>query len=348
MSERRYRVIQWATGHVGGAALRHFIANPAFELVGVLVTNPEKVGKDAGELVGLPSCGVRATDDVEAILAMEADCVHFSPAWTDVATVCRLLRAGKNVVSAPGPFYPTERYAADFAELAAACAEGGTTFHGSGIHPGFAGDLLPLSLVRIMDRVDHIELFEIVDHLANPSRWLEFMGFGRECADVIANPPRGPEAPHIFAQSMAMVAEALGSSIERLTTSHEVAAATRDIDYGQGIIRAGTVAGQHFAWTGWAEGAPLITYHSYWTMGREHLEPVWNVGDPGYRLRISGNPPMELTIGRPEALEGDVRYISLWTAMAGLTAIPAVCAAPPGVVTHRELGLVEPKGLIRR
>ncbi len=65
MSERTYRVIQWATGVVGQAALRHFIENPAFELAGVLVYNPDKVGKDAGELVGLPPTGVIATDDVE-------------------------------------------------------------------------------------------------------------------------------------------------------------------------------------------------------------------------------------------------------------------------------------------
>ena len=58
MTQKNYRVIQWCTGVVGKAALQHFIENPIFELVGVLVTNPEKVGKDAGELVGLSPTGV--------------------------------------------------------------------------------------------------------------------------------------------------------------------------------------------------------------------------------------------------------------------------------------------------
>jgi hypothetical protein len=72
MTQPTYRVIQWATGVVGKAALTHFIENPVIELVGVCVTNPNKVGKDAGDLVGLPATGVFATDDVEALIALEA------------------------------------------------------------------------------------------------------------------------------------------------------------------------------------------------------------------------------------------------------------------------------------
>ena len=104
MSEKVYRVIQWATGTVGKVALRHYIENPAFELAGVLVTNPEKVGKDAGDLVGVPRTGVLATNDVEKILALEADCVHFAPIAQDIDMVCRLLRSCKNLVSAIGPY----------------------------------------------------------------------------------------------------------------------------------------------------------------------------------------------------------------------------------------------------
>jgi hypothetical protein len=137
---KTYRVIQWATGTVGSVSLRHIIENPAYELAGVLVYNPEKSGKDAGDLVGLPKTGVLATDDVEKIIAMDADCVHFAAQFQDIDTVCRLLRSGKNVVSPIGPFFPTEHNAADVAKIEAACQEGGASFHGCGIHPGFIGD----------------------------------------------------------------------------------------------------------------------------------------------------------------------------------------------------------------
>jgi len=62
MSQKTYRVIQWATGVVGKAALQHFIENPVFELAGVWVSNPDKVGKDAGDIAGLGKTGVLATN----------------------------------------------------------------------------------------------------------------------------------------------------------------------------------------------------------------------------------------------------------------------------------------------
>jgi 2,4-diaminopentanoate dehydrogenase len=348
MTENKtYRVIQWATGNVGSVAVRHLLENPQFELAAVLVTDPSKNGKDVGELTGLSPCGVIATNDVEAIVAAEADCVHFAPSVPDIPMMCRLLRSGKNVVSPLGPFYRTERFNADCDMIEAACRDGGTSFHGSGIHPGFSGDLLPLTLIRIMERVDAIHIYEVVDHLANPSRWLEFMGFGHDCDALLANPTRGPDAPHFFAQAMAMVVESLGKTVEKLTTNLEVAPATRDIVYAGGVVKAGTVAGQHYEWTAWVDGVPFITYHFYWTMGRADVEQKWDFGEPGYRIVIDGNPPMDVTMRRPPPLEHGARYISLWTAMAGINAIPAVCEAKPGMVTHRNLGVVEPRGLVR-
>jgi hypothetical protein len=93
------------------------------------------------------------------------------------------------------------------------------------------------------------------------------MGFGRDPVELLAKPSRSAEAPYIFMQSMTMVVEGLGKKVEKLTTDLEVATATQDIPYPNGVIRAGTVAGQHYAWTGWVNGAPFMTYHFYWTMG---------------------------------------------------------------------------------
>jgi 2,4-diaminopentanoate dehydrogenase len=346
--DKTYRVIQWATGHIGKVALRHFAENPTYELAGVLVTNPKKVGRDAGEIAGIGPIGVTATDDVEAIVALDADCVHFAPSVHDLDVVCRLLRSGKNVVCPVGPFFPWERWKPDFDKLEAACRDGGTSFHGSGIHPGFAGDLLPLTLARVMSRIDHIHLYETIDHLANPSNYIEFMGFGREPADLLANPGRSPEAPYMFAQSMEIVARGLGLTIDDVTAKFAVAAAVRDIEYPRGVVKQGTVAGQHYEWTGWADDKPLITYHCFWTMGPDNIAEDWDSGESGYRIRIEGDPPMELTMARPSRA-GEARpYLGLpWTAMAGVNVIPAVCDAAPGIVTHFELGLPQLRGLFR-
>jgi 2,4-diaminopentanoate dehydrogenase len=348
MGDKTYRVIQWATGTVGKVAIRHFVENPSFELTGVWVSSERKAGKDAGEIARIDPTGVIATRDADALIAAEADCVHFAPLVQDIDLVCRLLRSGKNVVSPLGPYYRTERFRAEWEPIEAACRDGGASFHGCGIHPGFAGDLLPLTLTRIMERIDHIHVTEVIDHLANPSGYIEFMGFGRDCDELLANPSRSAEAPHLFAQSMAMVLESLGKRVDDLTTKLEVAAATQDIEYRGGVVRKGTVAGQHYEWTAWSDGAPVMTFHCFWTMGGEHVEPKWDCGESGYKVLIEGNPPMEVTMRHPSTGAGGVKYLGLpWTAMAGVNAIPAVCDAPPGMVTHLDLGVFGPRGLLR-
>lgn len=352
MAQKKYRVIQWATGVVGKTSLKHFIENPVFELVGVLVTNPEKVGKDAGDLVGLPKTGVLATNDAEKIIAMDADCVLFSPIVTNVDTICRLLRSGKNVASVAGPFSP-QHYPEHFEKIEAACREGNSSYHACGIHPGFSGDILPLTLTRLMNRVDHIQIYEFIDKLRNPMVYTEMMGFGRDPDALLAKPSRSPEAPFAFAQSMALVAEGLGKKIEKVTTKLEVATATQDIPYSLGIglpisgtVRKGTVAGQHYEWTAWVEEKPLITYHFYWTMG-EHVEPRWDI-DSRYQVVIEGDPPLEVRLmSKPDA-DGVRPFLGLpWTGLLGATALAAVCEARPGVVTHVDLGIVQPRGLVR-
>ncbi|MGD1110494.1 MAG: dihydrodipicolinate reductase, partial [Mycobacterium sp.] len=117
-AEKKYRVIQWGIGNVGTIGIRHFAHNPAYEVVGVLCNRPEKVGKDAGELAGVAPIGVLATDDKDAIEALDADCVFYAPLWSDPDEVCRLLRQGKNVVASGGAWwYRTEHSAADIDKI---------------------------------------------------------------------------------------------------------------------------------------------------------------------------------------------------------------------------------------
>lgn len=350
MTEKTYRVIQWATGTVGSAALKSFIENPVIDLVGVYVTNPEKVGKDAGALVGLPDTGVRATSDIDAILAMDADCVLFSPSMMTppLEQVCQILASGKNVVSPAGPFLPNKWLPEETARVEAACREGQVSFHGCGIHPGFAGDILPLTLARLMSRVDCIEVSEIIDKVRNPMIYTEIMGFGADPEELLANPRRSPETYKHFYSSMAMIAEGLGKEIDNVTVRFEVARALKDIQHLYGEVKAGTVGGQHYEWTAWCEGAPLIVYHFYWQLG-EDLDPVWEQGEAKYRVRIKGEPPLECHLMTMEDADGRRPFLGLpWTGLVAATAVPAVCDAAPGIVTHLNLGVVQPLGLVRR
>jgi 2,4-diaminopentanoate dehydrogenase len=350
MAEKKYRVIQWATGTVGTAALRHFVQNPAIELVGVYVTNPEKAGKDAGDLAGLPKTGVLASNDFEAMIALDADCVLYAPAQgpTLIETACRLLASGKNVVSPAGPFLPNKWFPEAAAQIEAACAKGNSSFHGCGVHPGFSGDILPLTLARLMARVDTIEVTEIIDKVRNPMIYTEMAGFGLDPEFLLANPRRSPETYKAFYSSMDMLAKGLGKEIEKVTVKFEVAKAKHDITHLYGEVKEGTVGGQHYEWTAWADGKPLIIYNFFWQLGdsADDLDPLWEEGESCYRVRIHGDPPMEVKVmGMPEA-DGRRPFHGLpWTGIVGATAVPAVCDAAPGVVSHIDLGVVQMPGL---
>ena len=178
-SQRRYRVAQWATGNVGKVAIRHFAENPVFELSAVLVFGAEKVGKDAGELAGIAPIGVRATDDVDAIVDLDVDCVMYAPIWLDVDAVCRLLSSGKNVVSTSGPFYRNRVHRHRFR------SDRGGVPRGSGVlsrrrHPS---RLSRATCCRspsrdIASRIDQLHVYEVVDFGADPSKYLVLMGMG--------------------------------------------------------------------------------------------------------------------------------------------------------------------------
>lgn len=103
------RVVQWATGGVGVAAINGVLEHPDLELVGCWVHSEAKAGKDVGELIGAEPIGVTATNSVEEILALDADAVIYSPLLPDPKEVTALLRSGKNVVTPSGGSTPVRR-----------------------------------------------------------------------------------------------------------------------------------------------------------------------------------------------------------------------------------------------
>jgi 4-hydroxy-tetrahydrodipicolinate reductase len=166
MSEQ-YRVIIWGPGSIGGYTLRHALQRPELEVVGVRVYSPSKDGVDIGELAGIGPVGVAATTDVDALVALDADCVIHTPQAFDPnvmdAEVIRLLESGKNVVSTAGYHFPPAMGEGRAEALEAACRRGGTTIMGAGLHPPYAVTALAIPLTGAMTEVERIELVEAAD-----------------------------------------------------------------------------------------------------------------------------------------------------------------------------------------
>jgi hypothetical protein len=338
-------VIQWATGGVGRAAIQAIAAHPELELVGCWVHSEGKEGQDAGTIAGTEPLGVKATRDVDKLLSMGADCVVYAPLMPDEALVCRMLSAGIDVVTPLGWVYPRRR---DSTALEAACAAGGSTLHGTGIHPGGITERFPLMVSALSAEITHVraEEFSDIRTYGAPDVLRDIMLFG-STPEIARKSPMVDFLGGGFRQSIAMVAHELGFALdERAEAVHEVAVATKPIDSPMGVIEPGMVAAQRFTWTATVEGLPVVTARVNWLMGEENLEPAWSFGDEGERfeVEVTGDPPALVTFKgyQPVSVEAGLARNPGIVATANhcVSAIPYVLAAEPGIKTYLDLPLV--------
>jgi hypothetical protein len=338
-----YRVIQWATGGVGKAAIEGILDHPELELVGCWVHAADKDGRDVGELVGRGPLGLRATRDADALLALPADCVLYSPLTANPREVRRILEAGKNVVTPLGWFYPFN--SKSVAEMEAACRKGGATLHGTGIHPGGITERFPLAISSLSRAITHVRAEEWSDirTYGAPAVIGDVMLFGK-------TPEEAARSPMLrllsggFLQSIDMLVAALGFAADAERRAlHEMAVATAPIDSPIGPIAAGRVAAQRFSWQATLRGEPVVTARVNWLMGEANLEPAWGFGPEGERfeVEISGDPSVKTTFHglHPESIaSGLARNPGIVaTAMQCVSAIPAVCRAEAGIRTYLDL-----------
>jgi 4-hydroxy-tetrahydrodipicolinate reductase len=351
-----YKVIQWATGNVGQLALRGIIEHPELELVGLLVHSPDKAGKDAGELAGLAPVGVKATNDVEEILALDADVVSYMATgdlrpWEAVDDMARILESGKNVVSTSVVplIYPPGAEEKMVQRLEEACRAGNASCFTSGIDPGFANDLLPLTLTGFCQRIDSVRVMEILNYntYMQPEVIFETMGFGQpmDHTPILLLPGILTQA---WGPVVRVIAAGLGVELDEIREKYDRVPADETYDTPVGTIEKGTVAGLRFEIQGVVGGEPKIVIEHVTRM-HDDVAPDWPqpLGKGGYRVMTKGSPNLQIDF-QMEGESGDHNEAGLLTtAMRVLNAIPAVCAAPPGLLSVLDMPLVTGKGLMR-
>ncbi len=342
-----YRVIQWATGVVGKAAIQGVLRHPELELVGCWVHSDDKNGRDVGELIGEGPIGVCATTDVDALLALDADCVMYSPLLPDEQVVARILRSGKNVVTPVGWVYPDPQ-SPGVRVIEEACQVGAVTLHGSGIHPGGITERFPLMVSSLSSAITHVraEEFSDIRTYNAPLVVREVMGFGLTPEQAMS----GPIAALLeagFKASVRMVADELGFRSEpKIRSTQEVAVAVHGTDELVVPMAAGTVAARRFRWQAIVDDVPVITAAVNWLMCEVDLDPPWTLGEQGERfeVEITGDPDVSLTFKglQPETVaEGLERNPGVVaTANHCISAIPYVCQAAPGIKTYLDLPLI--------
>lgn len=349
-----YRVIQWSTGNVGIFSLRCIIGHPELELAGVWVHSNAKSGRDAGELCGREPVGVRATNDAEALLALDADCVCYSATadmrpFEAVEDMCRILASGKNVVSSSvvGLVHPKSLNPQMTTQLEDACRSGGTSFLTSGIDPGFANDSLPLALSGLCERWEEIRIQEIINYATydQPRVLFDIMGFGKPLDHTPLLLAPG-SLTFAWGGTVRLLAEGLGVELDEIREVHERRPAQRMLEIGAHKVEPGTMAALRFEVQGIVDGRPAIIVEHV-TRLDDDLAPEWPSGNGSYRVLIRGVPSMRCEF-EFEDEHGDhaVGGVVL-TAGRLVNAIPAVCEAAPGLLSALDLPLITGRGLMR-
>jgi hypothetical protein len=338
------RVIQWTTGKVGKHALRAILDDPRLELVGLYAHSPEKAGRDAGELCDRPNTGIRASADVGALLALDADCVLYAAQVPELGVLLRLLTGGTDVVCTStfgrtgGLDAPTQ------GRLEEACTRGRSSLFITGVNPGWINSIA-VAMTATCRSVERISISESanVSNYASPETWLAHgMSMPASTPGVVEHMRRSLLP---FADTITQMARALDIRLDDLEFHAEHATAAHQVDLGWMCIEKDTLAAVRATWSGVSGGRRRLATSIAWRLTDE-LNSDWPIAPDHYTLRIDGVPNVDTRIRFVPSGEWHPSDFSILTALPSVNSIPAVCAARPGLLTLRDVGLpYSPVGL---
>jgi hypothetical protein len=338
-------VVVWGTGNMGRASIRAVAAHPGLRLAAVVVNDPAKVGRDAGDLAGLGrDLGVSATDDVDAALAAleGGGAVAYTASGElrpdDAVVDIRRALAGGAAVVTPSVYalYDHRSAPPELREpLEKACADGGSSLFVSGIDPGWGNDLLPALVSGLASEVDQVRCQEIFDYSTYDAedsvRYIVGMGqpMDYEPPMVAAGVPS-----MVWGGQVRIIARALGVEVDELRETVDRRALDTDVTTALGDFAAGTQGALRFEVQGIVNGEPRIVI--------EHVTRIaascagdWPMppdgGDGAHRVIIEGRPRIEINVEATD--EGGNRAAGGNATAANrlVNAIPWLRGAAPGL-----------------
>lgn len=340
MNPQPIRVVQWTTGKVAREAIKAILDRPELELVGLYAFSADKVGRDVGELIELGhTVGVKATDQIDELIALKPDVVTYMPLHPNVEHMCQLLRAGINVATTAS-FMTGRGYGEDARKaLQDAALAGGASMFGSGINPGWIDSVVATasSACREVNLVQVTESFNIGMWAGDANQ--DELGWGRPAGDP-GHAADIEKATLPFGDAVEAVAHMFDFTLDDVRCEVSFAHATEDLDIPGRPVKRGHVAGIHAKWLGIAEGLPVVELNAQWVIS-EDIEPQWDI-QMAYDVVIHGTPQIKL---RADVLPADMSLPMeelvatgfVITAMPVVNALPAVVAAQPGIITYADI-----------
>ena len=323
------RVIQYGLGPIGSAMARHVLARPGLELVGAVDVDPSKAGRDAGEVIGLErKLGFPVSRGLaEALERAPAEvALHTTNSYFDLFKdqVIELLDAGLDVVSTSEELsFPWPAHAEPAAEIDAAARRAGKSVLGTGVNPGFVMDSLPLNLTAICQRVDHIEIRREQNASKRRGPFQAKIGSGMSVEQFQAKMAEGRMGHVGLPESMNMLFDTLGQPLVRYEAYVEPVVAERQTTTSFFDVPAGKVIGLRQV---------AVGYGPQGDFARMVFVAALDYGIDQDTIIVQGAPELEVTL---KGTNGDVATVAI-----AVNAVRRVVAAPPGLVTMRDLPIL--------
>jgi hypothetical protein len=354
------RTAVWGTGNVGRAAIRAVDAHPGLELTAVIVHNPDKVGRDAGDLADINrTLGVAATDDVDGALGSIEALVY--AASGDIrpddalADITQAIRAGAVVVtpSLYALYDPRSAPPEVRDPVSAAIADGGGSLFVSGIDPGWGNDILPILASGLASTIEKVRCQEIFDYSTydQPDSVRYLVGMGQPMDDV---PPMvAPTVPTmVWGGQLRLMARAFGVELDDIIETVERRPLDDTIETAaMGTFQAGTQGALRFEVQGIVDGEPVIVIEHV-TRIHPSCATDWPTppdgGDGAHRVIIEGRPRIEISVEATD--EGGNRAAGGNATAVGrlVNAIPWLRSADPGLYDALDVPLSPAAGKLTR
>ena len=326
--KKKIRAIQYGVGPIGASIARLMREKQAIEIIGAIDTDPAKVGRDLGEVVGATDApwGVSVSADAQEVLEQNADVVIHSTSSSLAKVMDQLLmclKAESSVVSTCEELsYPFRTYPELAAKLDAAAKESGVALVGTGVNPGFVMDKLVVTLAAVSQRIEHVKALRVVDASKRRLPLQKKIGGGMTVEEFRAQVKAGVIKHVGLPESVAMVADGLNLPVEQITETIEPKVATERVQTEYLTVEAGQAAGVHQIGRGLSKDGKELVY----------LELQMYVGakDPADTITLTGHPNISLVI--PGGSHGDIA-----TASVVVNSIPVILDAPAGLRTARDL-----------
>ena len=323
------KVMHFGLGPIGAAIVKQVAQRPGFKIVGGIDIDPAKVGRDLGDVVGLSKrLGVKVSGDAaKALKSAKPDVVMLCTASSIkkvMPQIETILKAKVPIVSTTEELsYPGYTHIRQARQIHAWAKKARVAVLGTGVNPGFAMDALPIALTAVCERVDRITINRIQDARIRRLPFQQKIGAGLTTEQFQKKVDDGSVRHVGLTESIAMIADALGWTLDRITDEIQPKLASVTISSEFLAVDPGYVCGIIQDGVGYRKGEPVIKLHMEAYLGSpETYDSVDVEGSPNLSMKVAGG------------IHGDVA-----TASIAVNSIPKVLQATPGLHTMRDLAL---------